>query len=388
MENLGIERLQAAVEAAERRAGLQPDRRERPAGLRFESPLEQGYLRHRAESVLLLQRLAVALGAVFYAIYLGYDYLNEQRYAEPWLWLVLGIFNLPFNAALFAATFGRDPWRHTTQLATLAAVMNSIGMVTVSAMGTSMGKHAPFEMILVQLMYDFFLLGLPWGRATLIAGLTVTLGPLTLAQAGLSGTDLFDYSFFVIIPAILGSMGCYLAERAQRLAWLRAQLLRELSEHDPLTGLNNHRVFYERGELLLRQARREQKGVAILACDVDHFKQFNDRHGHLAGDECLRRVAKAVRANARRPLDLAARLGGEEFALFLYDTSAEAARSRAEELRATIRGLNLPADVHVSASVGVSWAAADRISSIEALVGQADGALYRAKEAGRNRVSD
>ena len=381
-----LQRLRGALDAAERSDWRRQSDKATPLQIHFESRLEQDYLRYRAETTLLLQRVAVALGVVFYTVYIGYDWLGPRRYADGQLLWLMMLFAVPTNGALFCATLLREPWRHTQKLALVAAVGNTAGMILVSVLGTLRGLPVPHELLLVQLLYDFFFLGLPWMQATLIAGLTVVLAPFSLWIAGRSGASLFDYTFFLAVPAVLAAIACYLQERTQRLGWLRAQLLRQLSEHDPLTGICNHRAWYERSDAVLRQAQREGRGVAVLAVDVDHFKAFNDSHGHLAGDDCLRQVARSLQALARRPLDVVGRLGGEEFAIFLYGATPESSLTRAESVRDALRALAPLPGVRVTASVGVACSAGDSAPAVEVLVGRADKALYRAKAEGRDRV--
>ena len=382
-----LQRLRGALESAERRDWRRQSGRSTLLHTGFESWLERDYQRYRADTNLLLQRLAVALGTVFYSVYIGYDWLGPQRYADSQLLWLLLVFAVPTNTALFFATLVRDPWRYTQKLALVAALANTAGMILVSVLGTLRGLPVPHELLLVQLLYDFFFLGLPWMQATAIAGLTVVIAPFSLWIAGRSGASLFDYAFFLAVPAVLAAVACYLQERTQRIGWLRAQLLRQLSEHDPLTGIYNHRAWYERAEVVLRQAQRDRRDVAVLAVDVDHFKRFNDSHGHLAGDDCLRQVAKSLQALARRPLDVVGRIGGEEFAIFLYGVTPESARNRAESVRDALRALTPLPGVRVTASVGLAFARSEDAPTPEVLVGRADTALYRAKAEGRDRVS-
>ena len=126
--------------------------------------------------------------------------------------------------------------------------------------------------------------------------------------------------------------------------------------------------------------------------DIDHFKQYNDRYGHVAGDDCLRRVAGAIAAGARRPADLAARYGGEEFAIILADTDLAGAQAVADRIRAAVAGLDLrhqdnPAGrVTLSMGLYVGHPALAARNDPLAWVDVADRLLYEAKGAGRNRV--
>jgi diguanylate cyclase (GGDEF)-like protein/PAS domain S-box-containing protein len=166
--------------------------------------------------------------------------------------------------------------------------------------------------------------------------------------------------------------------------------LERLSRQDGLTSLANRRSFDDilRREFL--RAVRERSSLALVIGDADCFKSYNDHHGHVQGDDCLRRIAAEFGAVCRRPTDLAARYGGEEFALILPDTSLEAATNMAEALRCAVEQLALPhaastAGPIVTVSLGVANFAPRHGDSPESLVESADRALYEAKQQGRNR---
>jgi diguanylate cyclase (GGDEF)-like protein len=125
--------------------------------------------------------------------------------------------------------------------------------------------------------------------------------------------------------------------------------------------------------------------------DIDHFKEFNDHYGHLAGDSCLKAVATALQDGMRRPHDLLARFGGEEFAVLLPNTGAAGAREVAEDLRQRIEVLHIPHERSrvapvLTLSLGIKTLVPDDHGSITVLLSGADAALYAAKQRGRNRV--
>lgn len=166
------------------------------------------------------------------------------------------------------------------------------------------------------------------------------------------------------------------------------QRLKHLAGHDGLTELHNHR---HTRELLQREYERFSRyagGLSLLMIDVDHFKDVNDRHGHPAGDQVLREVARAIKDGVRT-VDLVGRYGGEEFVAILPQTEAEEARLLAERLRSSVEGRSFEthgAVVRVSVSIGVATCPSPSVASPDDLIREADRALYRAKQAGRNRV--
>lgn len=170
------------------------------------------------------------------------------------------------------------------------------------------------------------------------------------------------------------------------------RLLEELATTDGLTGLANRRHFEATVRSEFARVRRCNNSLALIMADVDHFKAFNDRYGHQAGDACLRSVAGAVQAAIRRPGDTAARYGGEEIVVILPATELAGAIAVAEHIRQAVATLNIEHEASPHRSVTVSLGVAaiasgdqDR-TTVEDVLAQADAALYRAKDCGRNRV--
>jgi diguanylate cyclase (GGDEF)-like protein len=183
------------------------------------------------------------------------------------------------------------------------------------------------------------------------------------------------------------AFGVYvLRRRVQRLL----EATQALSHQDPLTGLANRRFLVEQAPRVWRQARREGSRVAAMVLDLDHFKQLNDAHGHAAGDAVLRTVASSLAATVR-PTDVLARTGGEEMiVLGLVSDPAEAHRL-AERLRAAVRTSRTDDGHSVTASIGIALTrpvdGEDAADAMWRLVDRADGAMYEAKQAGRDRVA-
>jgi two-component system chemotaxis family response regulator WspR len=167
--------------------------------------------------------------------------------------------------------------------------------------------------------------------------------------------------------------------------------LQRLTNVDGLTGLSNRRYFNEYIETEWRQAIRAKEPISLLMVDIDHFKQYNDTYGHLAGDEVLRTVAQTVMKSFRRPKDLAARFGGEEFVVILPQTAIGDLQMLADKVVSAVEALDLPHSAStVGARVTISAGAATSIprngDSFFSLIEAADKALYEAKRTGRNRA--
>jgi diguanylate cyclase (GGDEF)-like protein/PAS domain S-box-containing protein len=192
------------------------------------------------------------------------------------------------------------------------------------------------------------------------------------------------------ITGIIGALRDISARKAieDELAGANRRL-QILATQDGLTGLANRRAFDEALAREHLRARREKTRLALIMIDVDHFKAFNDLYGHQAGDDCLRRVCGAITATICRPGDLAARYGGEEFAVLLPNTDEDGAGVIAERISQAVLGLAIPHDANANAVVTISGGVASidgAEGTPEALVRDADRALYRAKDFGRNAV--
>lgn len=187
----------------------------------------------------------------------------------------------------------------------------------------------------------------------------------------------------------------YLLTQIQEMQSLQMEISnRKLSRQsltDPLTGLANVRMFKRELERMWREAFRHDQSISLLFIDVDHFKLYNDTYGHAQGDKTLKIIAGIMRNSAQRPFDVCARYGGEEFVVMLTNTSEEQAATVAERIRCGIVNLRRehsqnPGGV-VTVSLGVASAKPKNYAgNTEYLLKQADLALYRAKEGGRNRI--
>lgn len=192
--------------------------------------------------------------------------------------------------------------------------------------------------------------------------------------------------WLVVSIIIAGGFGMYFRRSYDD----QSELLDRLAAVDHLTGLLNRRGLEVRLQEELQRAARSGQPLSVLMIDVDFFKQFNDRHGHAAGDDCLIKVARCLRSQTRAE-DINSRYGGEEFLIVLSNTNVCEATIVAEKLRAAITKINpLPDGSGISVTIGIASLAQsnnkEKSPAAEELIRWADSALYRGKEAGRNRV--
>ena len=186
-------------------------------------------------------------------------------------------------------------------------------------------------------------------------------------------------------------------ERTKELQFALGELssanirLQEMCTIDGLTQVHNRRFFDEKLSEEWKRSAREKTPLSVILLDIDHFKSFNDNYGHMVGDECLRFVAKRIESHCRRPADSAARYGGEEFVLILPNTAMAGALIVAEAIRQGVQAEAFSMgqiQARVTVSVGVATFQESDFTTLAPgdLVQAADQALYRAKEAGRNKV--
>lgn len=201
-----------------------------------------------------------------------------------------------------------------------------------------------------------------------------------------------------LIQALLAQREATLAEREHEIEQRTRELRRAVdalavsARTDGLTGLTNYRGWRELADALWAEARQQRGEIAAIACDIDHFKTYNDTYGHGAGDACLRRVAAALQASLRREARVLARSGGEEFIALILPAQRRQAQELAEAARAAVAALAIPHSGstrgHVTLSLGFSIMLAGPDARLDTLLRAADLALYRAKRNGRDQVAE
>jgi diguanylate cyclase (GGDEF)-like protein len=267
------------------------------------------------------------------------------------------------------------------------------GLGTVLLVAYAQSHHTALigSRLLLVCFFVFFMCGLRVAQSLrtnlLILGWLVIAGVIGLIPA-----EIATYlSFAYVVGIIIGTAGSYALEHATRTSFLERRLLREMAELDGLTRLLNRQTFETRAREGWRRASEQRQPVTVIMIDVDNFKLYNDHYGHQAGDDCLTRVAAAVRAAVgHHGGDLVARYGGEEMIALLTGHGGESARDIAQRIVGQVAAMAIPHAAslecqYVSVSVGAVTQLPPLVSSYDAIVRQADSALYSAKHQGRNR---
>ena len=359
--------------------------------LRFIPGLETAYRQDQFRQSLPYLRvsLGIALAVMLAVILLRRLVLHEED--SPLLDLARYAVMLPAITLALTATFLRGGNRLYRAVISVLAPLAMLAIVVVALVTWGQGDERPFTALLLATMFVYFLVGLPVLAAVvtnLIAWAAYVYGAFMLSMP----VDGLIYNALMLLLAIAVSAAvAYNVEHTRRTVWLESRMLDEIAQRDGLTGIYNRRRFDEHLAHVWQHGVREHRPITLMLGDIDHFKAFNDRYGHQAGDEAMKAVAAILAEFARRPLDLVARYGGEEFAIVLYDTTQAHAAQVAEQLLEAVRGLCIPhqgssAATVLTISVGVACVVPEARRSSAGLLQLADQALYAAKDAGRNQA--
>lgn len=359
--------------------------------LSFPEPLEQQYRDdHRAASHRMV-RMSVVVAFITSA---GFALIDQ--------WLVGAVnatpnvvrfgLQFPILAACLLATNRRFYLRWYDPAIRIGAPLFGIGTVLMTS--NVPPDYIPLvgARLLLVTFFCYFMLGMRM-RTALGANALVMLSLVVMCVFGPIPAAMGGYLTFALLCAnIIGGSGAYALEYANRTAFLERLSLEEMAARDGLTRLLNRQTFEFRARGVWRNATTVQRPLAVLMIDVDYFKRYNDHYGHQAGDECLRKVAAAVRSAIKPQRDeLVARYGGEELIALLLDRSPMEVETIARNIVECVARQAIPhaASVvceSVSVSVGATIPCADADIPYSTLVHVADKALYVAKHQGRNRA--
>jgi diguanylate cyclase (GGDEF)-like protein len=371
-----------------------PQARQLRAGfpwLTFDPDLESEFRRTHFDENLLHTRVNLCLAVVITMAFTAMDAvaLGPVLNRVPNMIHVLVI--LPTLLIGLASSFSPKRHRIYPPLAMIASTILGVGVAAIQIIATRAGVSMLFPCLMLTIIFVYFMGGLIFYHA-LAANLIVLLAYIAAGIALQLPDHEFAYDALAMVAAnLFGASVVYMHEKTSRMRYLEACLLQEMVARDGLTGIQNRRMFDQHIQRVWQQAVREQKRVAVLLADIDCFKDYNDRYGHQAGDECLRAVAVSLSQCARRPLDFVARYGGEEFAVVLYEASREYVAEVLTRIQRSIAELNIPHDAsrvasRLTVSIGAAFILPTSNRTPDGLIQLADEALYSAKEEGRNRV--
>ena len=372
--------------------------------LRFLGDLEHRYRRYcsRRDRRYILDLVSILVG--FYVVYGAFDWYLLGNAVEA-IWQIRYFLGLPVLIGVLILLRSRRCEPHLDKIVV-------VGLSWLSLCTLLMAKTAPEEVKGMYLASELaiVMVGLNITRMRfwncVVTGLLFVVSvPLILPPVGDDAHVMMYYACLCLGSTGLCILAQYGVDRSSRREFLQKQMiykknrqleklnqkLKGLAEVDALSGLANRRHFDQVLDEEWRRARRRGYSLALLMCDIDFFKAYNDALGHPQGDECIKQVALSLKDSARRPGDLVARYGGEEFAVVLPALGVEEAEKIAAAICHNVEALKIAhpesqVSDFVTISVGVAACIPDQYSSKTELISWADDALYKAKTSGRNRV--
>jgi diguanylate cyclase (GGDEF)-like protein len=354
----------------------------------FTSAIEADYVRGHLSDNRTLIRVACTFALLLSALRAAEQIMLGAL--DPLQLVLVGIV-VASSAVLAAFAFGPAFVRFYLPVAQVVVPLRNVAAAFCIAQTAAKGQPEAMMLLPLMVLGPFYFMGLRYRIALISVLLTVVAFVVSAALFDLTAPAAFRALVFLLLTTLACAIAARHVEKWSRRSFLESHLIEELAQHDTLTGLKNRRVFDEHLERLWQKAIDESRALAILMIDIDHFKPYNDRYGHQAGDHALRKVAQALQALVARPLDVLARYGGEEFAVILYDVDGRQAEQLADKMRLAVSGMSIEhygaqtgSVVTISAGVAVVEPTRDRRA--RGALQLADQALYDAKMRGRNRV--
>lgn len=359
--------------------------------LRFDEPLESEFRAEHRARMRVWNRVAIWLSA---GTVLGYAVLDHfvlsSNHARITNIVRFGM-HVPAVIIMLVCTTKRFYARWYDLGISVVAPLFGIGIVIMAAFSPPAEVPLVGGRLLLVAFFFYFMIGLRFREAVTANLIVISALAVAAVASPMAGATATYLLFTLFVANLIGFVGSYALEHANRTAFLEHRQLTEVATHDGLTTLLNRAAFEDQIRRVWQQAQRDRQVVSVIMIDIDCFKAYNDRYGHIAGDDCLRQVSSALREAARRrPLDFVARYGGEELVAVLYGADKAYGESIARSLLTAVRELRIPhansqPQPYVTISVGVVSVDAYRVTTHDAAVGLADQALYAAKHQGRDR---
>ena len=359
--------------------------------------LENAYGRDFIDSNLFRHRLSCIVGVVVVLVFMLLDLPNFPEESKTPYLLIRGGICIPLFVVSFLVSKVPSMRTQVPFWLVTSLLVVGLGSVVILVINYSYGHISPYEGILLTIIACYFLVGLDFRSATLCSGLIFIS---YLYSAIFYYDDDYNTIFynlaFVGSTLMICSVGGYSVEKQLRINFLNNEMLRMLSQHDSLTGIYNRAALEVKLTQAVLSAKRYKQGVAIALVDIDHFKSYNDNYGHIAGDRCIQEVAMALQDCCKRSHDFCARYGGEEFAIVWEPANNLAPETMAASIQTSIEKLDIIHEFSnglgkVTVSGGVYYFEPHILNPKETLENKeifsvVDSALYKAKNAGRNRI--
>jgi diguanylate cyclase (GGDEF)-like protein len=363
--------------------------------LTFALPLETKYRRIMREEQ---RKPAILCTSVSLAIWIAFGISDVYRmggwhqfmHGDSLTWVVLAARWTALIGLILSLLYLKRGGLHYDRLNLVVYMLIGIAVGITSNIIKANGSFAMGSSQILIVMAAFLPIGLTFWQA-LAAALLVTISGITtsiLIPVSDTGSSTIEFMVMLPLATLVAALGGYAREYARREQFLLRGILRLQASTDALTALANRCTFVTHATLALKQSVREKQAVLLAIIDIDNFKRYNDHYGHSEGDITLQRVAATLQQAALRPMDMAARVGGEEFAIILCGISQQQATHILEQTRQAVQAMGIEHSATdegiVTISVGV--AIFDGHESLDDLYRRADTLLYQAKHGGRNRV--
>jgi diguanylate cyclase (GGDEF)-like protein len=359
--------------------------------LRFQAPLESEYAQVHSRRVRSRARIWMSLTAILSVLF------TAEQVRRTGAWNLLSVAHwgalVPCALALAWLAWSRQYQRRYFRTAPVLVTIFGALLGAFIALALTIGRYEQLASFAVNLVAVFFFTGLMFRQALFTAVVMLAAFAVAAIAANLDVAMLTKSTVILLVTTGISAVVYREVEQSYRRNFLEDALISDLVARDSLSGLMNRRAFDDHLLRVWQHALRDQRAIAVLMIDIDHFKQYNDTYGHQAGDTALRNVARTLESFGRRPLDFVARYGGEEFAVILYDLALPHIKNIAERLRQSVQSLSTkpPAEgidggPDITVSVGVGLAVPTIGRTPQGAIQLADEALYEAKQAGRNRV--
>lgn len=347
---------------------------------------------------LFRQSVSAVFGSYLAAIMLSWLCWDRFEHGAIFWWMAILTASTLLRIAMFVAYFRSDESQRTPQRWERKYWVTLV--LSASIWGGGAFVLMPADDLLSQALVMLFTVGMSVSavscysayRDMTLVSIGVVLLPCTIWLLFQPSPTQVGMALSILVFAAFAARATHKMSQALEIAF---RLTREMeqansistraAQTDELTGLKSRRAFFEHAQQLYDECKSSRLGLCAVMLDMDHFKHINDTYGHQVGDQVLREMGTVI-SSSFRATDIHGRLGGEEFAILLPDTSIEVATQIAEQLIDTISGLMIEPVQGISASLGVASTGACN-KDLHSLMNDADKALYRAKALGRNRVA-